>query len=193
MPVSGRQCLKREKMITTSRFDRSRSNRYSIGMIKPLPKISLFAFLPVFLSGCIHVNLSSQSVQPPIDDSEGVVSKGNAAAELLVKPETLLPDGEVIIQVANRGETALEYGRPFSVEKWTEEGWRETGASQNSFWPMERLHREPGEPGLEPKLPFPEESPAPARYRISKLVHSHTDSREPLVIRAHIEVKAPAN
>jgi len=193
MPVSGRQCLKREKMITTSRFDRSRSNRYSIGMIKPLPKISLFAFLPVFLSGCIHVNLSSQSVQPPIDDSEGVVSKGNAAAELLVKPETLLPDGEVIIQVANRGETALEYGRPFSVEKWTEEGWRETEASQNSFWTMELLHLEPGETGVEQKWPFPDETPAPARYRISKLVHSQTDSREPLVIRAQIEVKAPAN
>lgn len=132
---------------------------------------------------------------PPVDASEGVVEAetedGQAAAELVADPEETPPGGEVSLRVENRGETALNYGRPITVERWDGEEWVETDESRESAWTMELLHVSAGEGGVDQPWPFTEgHEPEPGWYRFTKQIHVEHESGESteLLVRARVLV-----
>src|SRR5690625_7149460 len=123
-------------------------------MNSTIPSLALLAFILIF-AGCSHVG---QNQNTP-DSSENIVKKGKTAAELLVEP-TVLEQGESsLIQIANHGETPLEFGRPFKVEKQTDDKWQETEASKNAIWTMELLNLTPAEAADDKKWPSNEAQP----------------------------------
>lgn len=139
---------------------------------------------------------ASASAAPAADASEQTVrsSDGRAAAELVVSIARIRPGDQVKVQIANRGQVALNHGRPVVVERWNGSAWEETAESRNTAWTMELLQVEPGRSGVEQAWPFqPEHRPAPGWYRLTKDLYSADGSRDPegFVVRARIEVAEP--
>lgn len=126
---------------------------------------------------------------PPVDETEGIVQEGAAAVELLAEPSEITPDQQVVVRVANRGETGLGYGRPVTVERWEEGEWTETGESRNAAWTMEMLHVEAGELGVEQTWPFqPDRQAEPGWYRFTKHVNAETSGGE--MVRMAVRARA---
>ena len=134
---------------------------------------------------------------PPLHESEGVValdtSRGRAAAQLVARPTEMAPSGRVVLQVHNRGDVRLVYGRPIWVERWDGQQWVETDESRNAAWTMDALSVEPGRGGVEQRWPFLEGSvPQPGWYRLTKSVSLNLDigstDREQFIIRARVRV-----
>jgi hypothetical protein len=131
---------------------------------------------------------------PAIHASEGTVTletpAGQAAAELVATPREIGPDGTVILQVMNRGDVPLTYGRPIQVERWDGTSWVETEESRESAWTMELLIVQPGAPGVEQRWPFLETSrPDPGWYRFTKRVQPDTGAGPtPVAVRTRVQV-----
>lgn len=164
----------------------------------PLLASALFA---LSLVGCGSNEASipepMPTVTPPLaDDSEGRVEAedGKVAAELIATPILIPPDGRVQVSVVNRGDKALNFGRPITVERWDGAAWVETEESRNAAWTMELFDLEPGTTGEEQTWPFhPDQRPEPGWHRISK----HVSAEPPgpgqdsisLTIRTRVEVR----
>jgi hypothetical protein len=134
---------------------------------------------------------------PPPHESESVValdtSRGRAAAELVARPTGIAPSGSVVLQLQNRGDIRLVYGRPIWVERWDGQGWVETDESRNAAWTMEALFVAPRGGGVEQRWPFfGGHVPQPGWYRFSKSVGLDIASadREQFVVRARVRVSA---
>ncbi|MCC5835131.1 MAG: hypothetical protein JJU20_10390 [Opitutales bacterium] len=132
---------------------------------------------------------------PPVHASEGVVEAldGRAAGELWVDREQMTVGEQLVVQVRNRGELALGFGRPVMVERWDGEGWVETEASRRSAWTMDYLYAFPGEEGIEQVWPFGgTEVSEPGWYRFTKRVNAEDLDGEStqLELRARVRVVA---
>jgi hypothetical protein len=132
---------------------------------------------------------------PPPHESESVValdtSRGRAAAELVARPTEIAPSGRVVLQLQNRGDVRLVYGRPISVERWDGQDWIETEESRNAAWTMDALFLEPRGGGVGQRWPFLEgHVPQPGWYRFTKSVGLDIVStdREQFVVRARVRV-----
>jgi hypothetical protein len=136
---------------------------------------------------------ASTSAPPPTDASEQTVrsSDGRAAAQLVGSSGRIGPGERVTVHVANRGQVALNHGRPMVVERWNGSAWEETAESRNTAWTMELLQIEPGRSGVEQTWPFhADHRPVPGWYRLTKDLYTADGARDPerLFVRARVEV-----
>ena len=134
---------------------------------------------------------------PPFDGSEGVVEAidGRAAGKLWIDRDEIAAGEQVVLQVRNRGEVALGFGRPVRVEFWEGEDWVETEASRHSAWTMDYLYAFPGQEGIEQIWPFRGgEDPQPGWYRFTKAVNAEDPEGESaqMQLRARVRVVSEA-
>lgn len=171
---------------------------FAIAMIpRPFhPLVCALTATFALLAGSACAQSSKSATPPPEDPSEATVRSADerAAAALTVSAAQIRPGETVNVQVANRGEVAVNHGRPLVVEHWTGTAWEETTDSRNTAWTMELLHVEPGRSGLEQPWPFQSgQKPPPGWYRFTKDLHpSESGSApKPLVVRTRVEVVQP--
>lgn len=136
-----------------------------------------------------------ESEEPPGEDPAAEVFEamdGRAVAQWRVEPKRFDGDGQVVLQVVNRGELPLNYGRPILVEGWDGSAWSETEGSRQSMWTMDLLQVGPGEAGIEQTWPFRREAdPEPGWYRFTKQVYAESDGgeTEQMLLRGRVEVR----
>lgn len=155
--------------------------------------------IAVFVGGACAQSTAPRSAAapaPPTEASEETVrsADGRAAAALIVSAARIRPGESVKVQIANRGQVALNYGRPVIVERWTGSAWEETPESRNTAWTMELLQVEPGRSGVEQTWPFqPEHRPPAGWYRFSKDLYAGNGGSNPerLIVRTRVEVVGP--
>ena len=179
------------KMVREIPGPRSRIPRPLIAAVAPM----LFIFAGCAATASPTAPGTDAGGAPPLHESESVValdtSRGRAAAELVARPAEIAPSGRVVLQVQNRGEVRLVYGRPISVERWDGQRWVETDESRNAAWTMEALLVEPRGGGVEQRWPFLEgHVPQPGWYRFTKSVGPDivATDREQFVVRARVRV-----
>lgn len=117
---------------------------------------------------------------PPEDQDEEIVRRetprGVAAAELLVEPREVAPDGRVSIWLVNRGRVALNTGYGFEVDRWDGRTWVSVPHPEKTLIPDVLIPLRPGQ-GTHSKMQGPErwtgehldgESMKPGWYRVAK-------------------------
>lgn len=160
-----------------------------------LPILLLAACGPDEQPGAPGIDDGPAAEEPPADDTDGVVEQGtdegSAAAELVVEPASIPPDGEASVTVVNHGDVTLGYGRPISVERWDGDQWVRWEPADEVAWTMELLMLEAGQTGVEQTFPFAEEAPDPGWYRLTKQIVPETTGEDPgeIIVTARVLVE----